>query len=129
VANEGSAEHGRTSGRADDASVRIQQEDHPTMHDQKLTKCPHCGAPFELGFSAKACGLSFIPASQFRSFAFVDEDLNKRTWLQKVFFSPAHYCHSYLCRPCGLYLLDYESVVSRKEADAEAAGLDPQPTC
>lgn len=63
------------------------------MHDQKLTKCPRCGAPFELGFSAKACGLSFIPASQFRSFAFVDEDLNNRTWLQKLFFSPAHYCH------------------------------------
>jgi hypothetical protein len=99
------------------------------MHDQKLTKCPRCGAPFELGFSAKACGLSFIPASKFRSFAFVDEDLNKRTWLQKLFFSPAHYCHSYLCRPCGLYLLDYESVVSRKEADAEAASLNPQPTC
>src|ERR1035441_5901653 len=71
---------------------------HTTMHDQKLTKCPRCGAPFELGFSAKACRLSFIPASKFRSFAFVDEDLNKRTWLQKLFFSPAHYCHSYLDR-------------------------------
>ena len=96
------------------------------MHDQQLTKCPRCGAAFELGFSAKACGLSFIPASKFHSFAFADEDLNRRTWLQRLFFSPARYCHSYLCRPCGLYLVSYESVVARREADAEAGSLQPR---
>lgn len=95
------------------------------MHDEKLTNCPRCGAPFELGFSVKACGLSSIPSSKFRSFAFADEDLNKRTWLQRLFFSLARYCHSYLCRPYGLYLLDYESVVTRKEADMEAGSLNP----
>lgn len=98
------------------------------MHDQKLSKCPRCGASFELGFSAKACGLSFVAASKFRSFAFGDEDLNKRTWLQRPFFSPARYCHSYLCRACGLYMLDYGSDVTRKEADAEAGSLNAQAT-
>lgn len=96
------------------------------MHDQQVTKCPRCGGPFELGFSAQASGLSFIAASKFRSFAFADEDLNKRTLLQKVFFSPARYCHSYLCRPCGLYLVDYGSVVTRKQADAESGSLEPR---
>lgn len=93
------------------------------MNHKEIEKCPRCEGPLEHGFSVKACGLSFVTASKFRSFAFVDEDLNKRTWLQKLFFSPARYAHSYLCRPCGLYLVDYETVVTRKQADAAAANM------
>jgi hypothetical protein len=104
----------------------VRRQHHAAMHDQQLKKCPGCGGPFEVGFSAKASALSFIAASKFRSYAFVDEDLNRRTWLQRVLFSPARYCHSYLCRPCGLYLVDYEAVVTRKEADAEAGSLQPR---
>ena len=92
----------------------------------QINKCPRCDGPLEHGFSAKACGLSFIAVSKLRSFAFVDEDLNKRTWLQRLFFSPARYSHGYLCRPCGLYLVYYQAVVTRKEADAAAASLQPQ---
>ena len=90
----------------------------------QIDKCPCCDGALEHGFSAKACGLSFIAPSKLRRFAFVDEDLNKRTWLQKLFFSPARFCHSYLCRACGLYLVDSESVLTRKAADAVAATLE-----
>ena len=96
------------------------------MKHKQIETCPRCDSPLEHGFSAKACGLSFVAASKFGSFAFVDEDLNKRSWLQKLFFSPARYSHSYLCRPCGLYLVDYEAVVTRKQADAAATSLQPR---
>jgi len=92
----------------------------------QLDDCPLCHGPLEHGFSAKACGLSFIPAGKLRNFAFVDEDLNKRKWIQKFFVSPARYSPSQLCRPCGLYLVDYETVLTRKEADAAAASLQPR---
>jgi len=104
----------------------VRRKNHTSMHDQQLIKCPRCGAPFELGFSAQACGLSFIAARKFRNFVFGDEDLNRRTWIQRLFFSPARYCHSYLCRPCGLYLVDYRSVVTRKQADAKSGSLEPR---
>lgn len=96
------------------------------MKHNQIDKCPGCGGPLEHGFSHKACGLSFVAASKFRSFAFVDEDLNKRTWRQRLLPSPARYCPSHLCRACGLYLVDYETTLSRKEANAAAASLEPR---
>ena len=88
-----------------------------------LNNCPTCGKALQKGLSSKAVGLSFVSPQKFKHFAFVGEDLNRRSVLRKIFPSAARFCPSYVCRACSLYLVDYGTVLSRHEADELAASL------
>jgi hypothetical protein len=84
-----------------------------------LTTCPRCGRSLAAGFAAKAAGLSFVAPEQFKRFAFLDEDLSG-AGLTKLLPSKAKYFRSYLCRGCELYIIDYSTALSRKEAERVA---------
>jgi len=92
------------------------------MKRNTIDRCPSCGEPIEKGFTVKATGLLFIPPAKFKSFAFVPEDLHRRSLLTRIFPSRARFSPSFICRACQLYLVDYGTVLSRKQAN-EAAQL------
>lgn len=87
-----------------------------------LTTCPHCGQPLAAGLAAKAAGLSFVALDKLKQFAFLDEDLVRAGW-SKLLPSRATYFRSYLCRGCELYLIDYSTALSRREAEQVAESL------
>lgn len=90
------------------------------MKPNTIDKCPACGGPIERGFTAKASGLSFVPAAKLRRFAFVDEDLHRRSLLSRLLPSRALFSPSFVCRSCQLYLVDYGTVLTRKQANEAA---------
>lgn len=90
-------------------------------------ECPRCGGKLEHGLSSKSAGLSFVPPERLRRFLFVDEDLNGRRWLVRLFASRARFCPSHLCRACSLYVVEFGTVLTRPEANRFAASLQPQP--
>ena len=95
------------------------------MND-KIAKCPCCGGPVARGFAVKTAGLSFVRPEKFKQFAFVDEDLQRAGFLAKFLPSRARYCPSFLCRSCHVYLVDYGTVLSRRQADQAARSLEAQ---
>jgi hypothetical protein len=96
------------------------------MLNDKIVRCPACGSTLERGFTAKASGLSFIPLAKFKRFAFVDEDLHRRSLLSRLFLSRARFSPSSICRSCRIYIVDYGTVLSRREANEAAASLESQ---
>ncbi len=97
------------------------------MND-KITKCPCCGGPVTRGFAVKTAGLSFVRPDKFKQFAFVDEDLQRTGLLAKFLPSRARYCPSFLCRSCQVYLVDYGTVLSRRQAEQAARSLETHST-
>lgn len=94
------------------------------MKQDTINKCPSCGGSLERGFTAKASGLSFVPVKKFKRFAFVDEDLNRRSLLARLFPSRARFSPSFICRSCQLYLVDYGTVLSRRQANEAAQAME-----
>ncbi len=94
----------------------------------KITQCPCCGGPLARGFAVKTAGLSFVRPDKFKQFAFVDEDLQRTGFLAKFLPSRARYCPSFLCRSCQVYLVDYGTVLSRRQADQASRSLETQRT-
>ncbi len=92
----------------------------------KISKCPCCGGPLERGFAVKTAGLSFVQPSKFKKFAFVDDDLQRVGFLAKFLPSRAQYSPSSLCRSCQVYIVDYGTVLSRRQADQVARSLQAQ---
>jgi hypothetical protein len=92
------------------------------VSDKALELCPRCGNVLEVGFAAKAIGLSFIAPERFERFAFLDEDLAK-SGLRKLLPSRAEYLRSYLCRSCELYLIDFGMTLDRDQAEHVARSL------
>jgi hypothetical protein len=96
------------------------------MSNKKIENCPACGCPLELGFAVKSASLSFPRPDKFKKFAFADEDLQRVGFLAKVFPSRARYCPSFLCRSCRVYIVDYGTTLSRRDANEAARRLEPQ---
>ncbi len=94
------------------------------MKQDTINKCPGCGGSLERGFAARASGLSFIPTAKFKRFAFTDEDLNRRSFFVRLLPSRARFSPSYICRVCQLYLVDYGTVFSRRQANDLAMALE-----
>ena len=96
------------------------------MSNKQIEKCPGCGGPLERGFAVKSAPLSYARPDKFKKFAFVDEDLQRVGLLAKVFASPARYCPSFLCRACLLYIVNYGTTLSRRDANEAASRLETQ---
>jgi hypothetical protein len=71
--------------------------------------------------------LHFIAPAELRRFMVLGEDLNRRTLLARLLPSPARFSPSYLCRSCGIYVVDYGSTLSRGEANEAARSLTATP--
>jgi hypothetical protein len=93
------------------------------MNAVQIENCPSCGQPLERGFAVKSAVLSFVRPDKFKKFAFVDEDL-QRVGFAKYLPSRARYCPSFLCRNCQLCLVNYGTVLSRREASEAARKLE-----
>jgi len=94
--------------------------------DDKIKKCPCCGGPLERGFAHKVAGLSFVRPDKFKQFIFLDEDLQRVGFLAKLLPSRARFCPSFLCRACRVYLVDYGTTLSRRNANQAARSLEAQ---
>lgn len=92
------------------------------MSESTLHNCPRCGESLEVGFAAKAPGLSFVAPDKLEQFLFVDEDLAK-SGARKILPSRAAYFRSYLCRSCKLYMIDYGVTLNRAQAKLAAESL------
>ena len=87
-------------------------------------RCPRCSGPLEKGFAHRTVGLAFVSPEKLRQFIFVGEDLNKRSLLTKMLPSRARYSPGYVCRACRLFLVEYGTVLTHKEAKELAALLE-----
>jgi hypothetical protein len=96
------------------------------MSNIQIEKCPSCGRALERGFAVKTASLSFARADKFKNFAFADEDLQRVGLLAKILPSRARFCPSFLCRTCQLYVVDYGTTLSRRDANEAARRLEPQ---
>jgi hypothetical protein len=81
----------------------------------QIAQCPTCGGPLARGFAVKAAGLSFVRPQKFKKFAFIDEDL-QGAGLTKLLPARARFCPSFLCRACRIYVVDYGTTLTRREA-------------
>lgn len=85
------------------------------VYDDSLRNCPKCGSKMDRGFNVKTTGLGWIPAKMINRFTFVGEPLVEAD-LRKIFISRAEYMLSYHCLNCKLFVVDYGTSCSTREA-------------
>ena len=86
------------------------------MNSPVFTNCPRCDEKVQDGFASKSSGLSFVAQGKFAKFSFVDEDVSG-AGLSKYLPWKAEYFDSYLCRGCGLYVIDFSKTLSRSDVE------------
>jgi hypothetical protein len=93
------------------------------MAHDKITSCPQCSRPLERGFTSRAAGLHFVAPEELARFVVLGRDLHDRNLRVRLLPSKAYFSMSFHCTSCRLFLVDYETKLSRQEVNAIAASL------
>ncbi len=81
----------------------------------------------EPGFTSKAAPLHFITPAEFGRFLVRGEDLNRRTIWVRLLPSRARFSPGYLCRSCGIYVVDFGKALFRSAVDEAAHSIAVTP--
>lgn len=93
------------------------------MAHDKITCCPQCNGRLQRGFTSRAAPLHFVTPEEVARFIVLGRDLNDRSLLVRLLPSKAYFSTSLHCASCRLFLVDYETKLSWREAKATSASL------